>query len=634
MNKDTSNSSSSFVPYIPASRSLPEMTAIAIGLGVVLAIVFGAANAYLGLKIGLTVSASIPAAVISMAILRGIFRRKSILENNIVQTMTTAGEAVAAGAIFTLPALFLWDLTPSQTMISFIVLTGGFLGVLMMVPLRRLLIVNEHQTLPYPEGTACAEVLISGETGGTSAKLVFSGFVVGGLLKALGDGLLWFKTEIETQFFNFRNAVIGIDTYPALLGVGFIIGPRIAGQMLAGGLLAWFVLIPMIGYFGSLGAGPLAPGTEPIANLDAWGIWSSYIRYIGAGAVATGGLITMVKTLPTLYRSIRDTLASMSRQGGGTVTIERTDKDIPTIWLILGTAVLILIIAFAPVTNIGLIGAIAVAIFGFLFVTVASRIVGIVGSSSSPVSGMTIATLLIVTVVFKLSGVTGTEGMIAALTVGAIVCTALAVAGDISQDLKTGYLVGATPWKQQIAMMIGVLVSGLLIGFILTVLHETYVMGSENLPAPKAVLMKLVVEGLMQGNLPWDLIFIGAASAVVIEFLGLNSLTVAVGIYLPIHVSTPIMVGGLVSWLVDFFSKDDNARKLRTETGTLFASGLIAGESLIGVVIAILIWLKVPMPENVLTESGLVSMGLFILVSLLLWWVAMRGNRGGSARAK
>ncbi len=610
------------------------MTAIAIGLGVVLAIVFGAANAYLGLKIGLTVSASIPAAVISMAILRGIFRRKSILENNIVQTMTTAGEAVAAGAIFTLPALFLWDLTPSQTMISFIVLTGGFLGVLMMVPLRRLLIVNEHQTLPYPEGTACAEVLISGETGGTSAKLVFSGFVVGGLLKALGDGLLWFKTEIETQFFNFRNAVIGIDTYPALLGVGFIIGPRIAGQMLAGGLLAWFVLIPMIGYFGSLGAGPLAPGTEPIANLDAWGIWSSYIRYIGAGAVATGGLITMVKTLPTLYRSIRDTLASMSRQGGGTVTIERTDKDIPTIWLILGTAVLILIIAFAPVTNIGLIGAIAVAIFGFLFVTVASRIVGIVGSSSSPVSGMTIATLLIVTVVFKLSGVTGTEGMIAALTVGAIVCTALAVAGDISQDLKTGYLVGATPWKQQIAMMIGVLVSGLLIGFILTVLHETYVMGSENLPAPKAVLMKLVVEGLMQGNLPWDLIFIGAASAVVIEFLGLNSLTVAVGIYLPIHVSTPIMVGGLVSWLVDFFSKDDNARKLRTETGTLFASGLIAGESLIGVVIAILIWLKVPMPENVLTESGLVSMGLFILVSLLLWWVAMRGNRGGSARAK
>ncbi|MCG0313401.1 MAG: oligopeptide transporter, OPT family, partial [Calditerricola sp.] len=415
----------SFVPYVPANKSLPELTVTALVLGILLAILFGAANAYLGLKIGMTVSASIPAAVISMAILRGIFRRQSILENNIVQTMTTAGEAVAAGAIFTLPALFLWNLTPSQTMIAFIVLTGGFLGVFMMVPLRRLLIVQEHHTLPYPEGTACAEVLKSGEAGGASARLVFTGFFVGGLFKALGDGLKLFKTEIETTISKFKNALIGLDAYPALLGVGYIIGPRIAGQMLAGGLLAWLVFIPMISFFGADNAHPLFPAEAPVGNLDAWGVWDAYIRYIGAGAVATGGLITLIKTLPMLYRSLRDTLRGIRKVGTGrTESVARTDRDIPMPWVLAGTAIIIAIIAFAPITNVGVIGALAIAVFGFLFVAVASRIVGIVGSSSSPVSGMTIATLLIVTFVFKLAGMHGMHGMVAALTVGAIVCTA------------------------------------------------------------------------------------------------------------------------------------------------------------------------------------------------------------------
>ncbi|GAA4720310.1 OPT family oligopeptide transporter [Brevibacillus fulvus] len=622
-----------FVPYIPASRSLPELTAIAIILGIILAVVFGAANAYLGLKIGLTVSASIPAAVISMAILRGIFRRQSILENNIVQTMTTAGEAVAAGAIFTIPALFFWEMTPSQTMIAFIVLTGGILGVLMMVPLRKMLIVNEHGHLPYPEGTACAEVLISGETGGTSAKLVVAGFAIGGLFKALGDGFLLFKTEVETGIYRFKNAVIGIDTYPALLGVGYIIGPRIAGQMLAGGLLAWLVIIPMISFFGAANPYPVIPASDPIGKMDAWAIWSEYIRYIGAGAVATGGLITLLKTLPTLGSSLRDTLKGFQQQTNRNQLVERTNRDIPAGWLVLGIILLILVIAFAPLTNVGLIGGIAIAIFGFLFVTVASRIVGIVGSSSSPVSGMTIATLLIVTFVFHLSGMSGPTGMVASLTVGAIVCTALAVAGDISQDLKTGFLVGGTPWKQQIAMLIGVLVSGLVIGFVLSVLHATYVMGSEVLPAPKAVLMKLIVEGIMANNLPWDLIFIGAASAIVIECLGLNSLTVAVGIYLPVHTSTPIMIGGIVRWLVERLTSDAALQAKRVETGTLFASGLIAGESLIGVVIAILIWLNVKMPEQVTFPNGLVSVILFFILTLLLWWVSVSKTDNGKRRS-
>ncbi len=629
MDKKPSDSASSFVPYVSASRTLPELTAVAIILGIVLAVVFAAANAYLGLKIGLTVSASIPAAVISLAVLRGLFRRKSILENNIVQTMTTAGEAVAAGAIFTIPALYMWDLNPGQQMISFIVLVGGFLGVAMMVPLRRLLIVKEHEVLPYPEGTACAEVLVSGETGGRSARMVSLGFIVGGLVKALGDGFMLFRTEIETAVFKFKNAVIGMDTYPALLGVGYIIGPRIAGQMLAGGILAWLVLIPMIGFFGAGATGTIAPSQTPIGQLDAWGIWGDYIRYIGAGAVAAGGLITLVKTLPMLFSSLASTLRGLVNRSDEKVTLDRTNRDIPAKWVFALILVLIILLAFDPITKVGILGALAIALFGFLFVTVASRIVGLVGSSSSPVSGMTIATLLIVTFLYKLTGISGMTGMVTALTVGAIVCVALAVAGDISQDLKTGYLVGGTPWKQQVAMMIGVLVSGLVIGFILNVLNASYGLGSEQLPAPKAVLMRLIVEGIMSENLPWDLIFIGVAAAVVFEFLGLNSLTVAVGIYLPIHVSTPIMVGGLVRWFVEFVSRrNESLLKSRIETGTLLASGLIAGESLVGVIIAILIWAGVQVPGTLAVQSHLLPFIVFLIVTFLLMVMSLRSKNG------
>lgn len=626
--RDKKDTPSGFVPYIPASKSMAELTAFAIVLGIVLAIVFAAANAYLGLKIGLTVSASIPAAVISLGVLRGIFRRKSILENNIVQTMTTAGEAVASGAIFTLPALYMWNHIPSMATISFIVLVGGLLGVAMMVPLRRLLIVNEHATLPYPEGTACAEVLISGETGGKSAKMVVYGFLIGGAVKAMGDGLKWFRTEIESAIFRFKNAVIGIDIFPALLGVGYIIGPRIAGQMLSGGVLAWLVLIPIIGFIGAGSGDIVIPSVSPIGELDAWGIWSDYIRYIGAGAVAAGGIITLGKTLPMLFSSLTATLKGLQKKDSEKVSLNRTDQDIPGVWVFTMIVVLIFIIGLSPLTEVGIVGAIAIAIFGFLFVMVASRIVGLVGSSSSPVSGMTIATLLIVTFVFKMTGMTGMTGMIASLTVGAIVCVALAVSGDISQDLKAGYLVGGTPWKQQVAMMIGVLVSGLVIGFILSVLNESYGLGSEDLPAPKAVLMRIIVEGIMEGNLPWELIFIGVASAVVFELLGLNSLTVAVGIYLPIHVSTPIMIGGLVRWFIERMSrKDEQLLKARIETGTLLASGLIAGESLIGVIIAVLIWMNVNIPGSTLIQNNWIPLLVFLIVTMILTWSTLASKK-------
>ncbi|MBC1474158.1 oligopeptide transporter, OPT family [Listeria grandensis] len=611
--------SKKFQPYIPASKSLPELTATAIILGIILSILFGAANAYLGLKVGLTVSASIPAAVISMGILRGIFRRDSILENNIVQTMTTAGEALGAGAVFTIPALFMMGVDINQIMLVFIVLTGGFLGVFMMVPLRRMLIVNEHETLPYPEGTACAEVLKTGEKGGgAQAKLVVFGFGVGALVKVLTDGFKVFRSDVQTGIYNFQNAFIGTQIYPALLGVGFIIGPKIAGQMVAGGLMASLVLIPAIAFFGAGSSDVIFPASEALKNLDASMIWDNYIRYIGAGAVAAGGLITLAKTMPAIVQTLRSTMVGLNKnKGQKMLEIERTDKDIPMKWVLIGITVLIVIIAFDPFTNVGIIGALAIAIFGFLFVTVASRIVGIVGSSSSPVSGMTIATLLIVAIAYKSFGYSGTEGIVLTLTVAAIVCTALAVAGDISQDLKTGYLVGGTPWKQQVAMMIGVIASGLVMGYILTLLDNAYGMGSEALPAPKAALMKILAEGILNGNLPWTLIFIGVSIAIVIEFLGMNSLVFAVGLYLPLNISATVMFGGFVRLIVNqvIKRKKDKEKEVRIERGTLFASGLIAGESLLGVIIAFVISIN---PNIIPTEYLLSNQWLPFLVFLIV----------------
>jgi putative OPT family oligopeptide transporter len=617
---------STFVPYVPANKTLVELTGTAIILGFMLAVVFGAANAYLGLKTGLTVSASIPAAVISMAILRGIFRRKSILENNIVQTMTTAGEALAAGAIFTIPALFFIGAAPEQATIIFIVLIGGFLGVLMMVPLRRLLIVNEHEVLPYPEGTACAEVLKSGEQAGGQAKLIGFGFSVGALFKTLGDGFHLFKTTVATGLGKFHYATLSIDTMPALLGVGYIIGPRIAGQMIAGGLLASVVFVPLIGFFGASNLTVIFPATGPIGDLTAHDIYNNYIRYIGAGAVATGGFVTLIKTLPLLFRSLHHTFRSMRQQQKGTTyDLLRTDRDISGHILLFGIVALILIIAFTPITNVGMIGALSIAVFGFLFVTVASRIVGIVGSTSMPVSGMTIATLLIVTVLFKAAGYAGQTGMIASLLVVSIICVALAVAGDISQDLKTGFLVGATPWKQQVAMMIGVLSSGLFIGGILYLFDRSYGLGSDVLPAPKAALMQIISQGLMDGDLPWDIIFIGAAFAISLEFLGLNSLTIAVGFYLPLSVSMPIMIGGVVRWLTEVGIQ--NKQRQSENSGTLFASGLIAGEALISVIIALFIVSGIVNPDApVWMTSNWVSVGLFVLLAASLWWVARKGS--------
>ncbi|EUJ31911.1 oligopeptide transporter [Listeria cornellensis FSL F6-0969] len=450
-------------------------------------------------------------------------------------------------------------------------------------------------------------------------------------MKVFTDGFKVFRSDVQTGIYNFQNAFIGTQIYPALLGVGFIIGPKIAGQMVAGGLMASLVLIPSIAFFGAGSSDVIFPASEALKNLDASMIWDNYIRYIGAGAVAAGGLITLAKTMPAIVQTLRSTMVGLNKnKGQKMLEIERTDKDIPMKWVLIGIAVLIVIIAFDPFTNVGIIGALAIAIFGFLFVTVASRIVGIVGSSSSPVSGMTIATLLIVAIAYKSFGYSGTEGIVLTLTVAAIVCTALAVAGDISQDLKTGYLVGGTPWKQQVAMMIGVIASGLVMGYILTLLDNAYGMGSEALPAPKAALMKILAEGILNGNLPWTLIFIGVSIAVVIEFLGMNSLVFAVGLYLPLNISATVMFGGFVRLIVNqvIKLKKDKEKAERIERGTLFASGLIAGESLLGVIIAFVISINPNIiPTEYLLSNQWLPFLVFLIVCTLLYFSTVPRKR-------
>lgn len=594
----SNNAAKAHQPFIAAEKVLPEFTKTSLVLGILLAVIFGAANAYLGLKVGMTISASIPAAVISMGVIRVILKKDSILENNMVQTIGSAGESLAAGAIFTLPALFIWSKewglgTPSLLTITLIALCGGILGVLFMVPLRKALIVKEHGVLPYPEGTACAEVLRAGESGGEKAKVTFTGLGIGALYKFVTSGFGMFPGEIETTIPGYKGAAIGMDVMPALLGVGFIIGSDISAYMLSGAVIGWFALIPLIANIGSMGDIIMYPASVPISELGHWGIWDNYIRYVGAGAVAFGGIFSLVKSLPLIIQTFKDAMKDYSSTAGMT-SEKRTDKDLSMKVVLTGALAVVLAMMMLPVIPVGFGGALLIAVFGFFFATVSSRIVGLVGSSSNPVSGMTIATLIITAIVFKSTGNDGQTGMIATLTVGSIICIIAAMAGDTSQDLKTGFLVGATPKKQQMGEMVGALASALAIGFVLILLDQAWGFGSAELPAPQATLMRLVIEGVMGGNLPWSLVFIGVGVGVGIELLGLPVLPIAIGLYLPIHLSTPIMVGGFIRGILDRKkakvaedSKEAHSIGEKIESGILYASGLIAGEGLIGILLAV-----------------------------------------------
>ena len=605
------NENTEFKPYIPAEKVTPELTVTSVIMGCILAVIFGAANAYLGLRVGMTVSASIPAAVISMGVIRVILRRNSILESNMVQTIGSAGESLAAGAIFTMPALFLWaeeglSDKPGIVEITLIALCGGILGVLFMVPLRNALIVKEHATLLYPEGTACADVLLAGEEGGANASTVFSGMGLAAIFKFVVDGLKLLPADVSAAFKSFKGE-IGMEVYPALLGVGYIVGPKIASYMFTGSLIGWMVIIPLICLFGpDTWMYPAAEGTtiaQLYANGGAAAIWSTYVKYIGAGAIATGGIISLIKSLPLIVTTFRDSMKSM--KGSKNTSTERTAQDLPMQFILLGVVAMVFIIWIVPAIPVTLLGAVIIVVFGFFFATVSSRMVGLVGSSNNPVSGMAIATLLIATFAIKSSGKTGIDGMTAAIAVGSVICIIAAIAGDTSQDLKTGYLLGATPKKQQMGEMLGVVVSGLAIGGVLYLLNAAWGYGTAEIPAPQAQLMKMIVEGIMGGNLPWGLVFVGVFLAICLEILRIPVMPFAIGLYLPIYLNATIMIGGIVRGLLDRRKGVDEKTKTAQATdGTLYCAGMIAGEGLVGILLAIFAVVGIS-----LDMSGVVSLG-------------------------
>lgn len=581
-----STRSEDLIPYVPASSSVPEFTLRAMVLGTILGIVFGAANSFLGLKTGLTVSASIPAAVMSMAILRGIFKRGTILENNIVQTLGSTGESLAAGVIFTIPALVFLGMELSNLDIFLMGVMGSLLGILLMIPLRQYLMVREHKTLPFPEGTACANVLIVGEEGGVKARHVFYGIVVGGAYRLAMAGLKLWRDTPGWSSARLHKAAISFELSPILLAVGYLIGPRIAATMLSGGLLGWLVLIPLFDLVGGKSGSILYPGTIPIGLMSSDDIWNNYVRYIGAGGVAIGGLISLVTAIPTVVSSARHSLSGLSETGLKGRAL-RTEQDMPLPIVAVLSVITVALIFFLPQFGIGGVGTIIAVVMSFFFVTVSARMVGLIGSTSQPVSGMTITALLFTSLVFVAMGRTGASGMAAAVTVGAIVCIAICLSGDMAQDLKTGALVGATPKKQQWAEIIGMLPTAICTGWVLALLHKAYGLGSKELSAPQARLMADLVRGVMGGQLPWGLLTMGAAIGVVVELLGVPALPFAIGLYLPISTSSPIIFGGIIALAVSRFSKGE-LLKLRQETGMLYSSGLIAGDALMGIVIAAL----------------------------------------------
>ena len=597
-----------FTPYVSDTQQMAEFTAKAIVLGVLFGLLFGASTVYLGLRAGLTVSASIPIAVLAISVLKRL-GGSTILENNIVQTIGSAGESVAGGVVFTIPALiFLVPEGPkyfSYTQITMLAFAGGILGVLMMVPLRRALIVKEHGVLPYPEGTACAEVLVAGERGGKLAGLVFGGLGIGALWKSFTGIFNLFLAEVGYSMprtSQFPNATLNVDISPEYMGVGYVIGPRIAGTMFAGGVLSWLVLLPLLSLLGAAIPTPFPPIHPAFAVNPATGqpfllsemgpgqIWSAYIRYIGAGAVLAAGLITLARTLPTIVASAREGLKGFGAAAGAAPA--RTERDVPITVVLVGSLLLAVFLAVTPglPTQGNVLVSILIVLFGFFFATVSSRITGLIGSSSNPISGMTIATLIITCLIFVALGWTGDAYGPVAISVGAIVCICAANAGNTSQDLKTGYIVGATPIYQQIGLAIGVVTSAFVIGMTVLYMHQVFGIGSKDVAAPQATLMATLIQGLLSQNLPWGLVLVGVFISITLELCGIHSLSFAVGAYLPIATTAPIFLGGLVRWWVE--RKTGVTQDSDISAGTLFSSGLIAGGSLAGILFAVLVGLQ------------------------------------------
>jgi putative OPT family oligopeptide transporter len=595
-----------YTPYVPPSEHPAEFTIKAIFFGIAFGILFGAANAYLGLRAGLTISTSIPVAVMTVAAFHALKKMGGsahILEANLAQTVGSASSSVASGVIFTLPALFLWGLYPSLLQMTLLAMAGGMLGVLFMIPLRRFLIEREHGNLPYPEGTACAHVLVANESRGGQARSVFIGLGAGAAYKALTGWLQVLTDEAHLKIPFLKKGEVGMDLSPALFGVGYILGPRIATVMVGGGLLSSLIIIPLIAWWGE-GKPPLYPELVlSIADMSAGQIWSRYVRYIGAGAVAAAGIMTLVRSLPVMIESFRigarelrervDTVVGIDSSSTGQGGMQRTARDLPLKVVGIGILLIGLVLVFVPAPFGALndalhrlLAAVCVVVFAFFFVTVASRIVGLVGVTSNPTSGMTIAALLGTSGVFLVMGWTDLTGKAAALTVGCVVAIAASIAGDTSQDLKTGFLLGATPRYQQMGELIGVLTSATFVCLSVLLLAETFGFGSAELPAPQATLMKLVIDGVLDQNLPWGLVGLGVGLAVIAELFKIPSLPFAVGVYLPVSTMTPIFLGGMLKWWLERSSKDEAQAVDRRDKGVLLGSGFVGGEGLLGVAIA------------------------------------------------
>lgn len=606
-----------YQPFVSVKTVMPEFTVLSVVVGALLAILFGAANTYLGLKVGMTVSASIPAAVMATALFK-LLGRNHILENNITQTVASTGEAIAGGIIFTVPALFLWGLNVTIWQIVAIAILGGTLGILFIIPLRRYLTVDEHGKLPYPEGMACAEVLVNAGSGGAGAKVVFTGMGLGGIYKFLSGGLAAWSESASFKVPGITAGVFSFDTLASLFGVGLIVGFEIGAYMLAGGLVAWLVLIPIIKYFGAGLAVAVFPSTDLIKDMSAAAVWSKYIRYIGAGAVATGGFISLIKSLPTIYSSFKAAMGGLKSSGAaGTVRMER---DLSLKVIVIGILVVFMAILLLPgLLPGGVVGALSVLVFGFFFSAVSSRITGIVGVSNNPVSGMTIATLLVTSALLKATGWSSTTGMVAAITMGAIVCVAISVAGSGGQNLKTTFILGGTPKYVQLATILGVASVAAAIGYVIFILNAAYGIGGKEIAAPQATLMSMVIKGVFTGSLPWSLVLIGVVFGIVIELMGLPVLPFALGLYLPLSLSGGVMVGGIVRWIIDRQFKGE-VLKEKVEKAILWSSGLIAGDALIGIVIAIFAFKSIDITvlgKNPLATSDAFSLLMFVLLALI-----------------
>ncbi len=564
--------------FISPEKQIAEFTFRAIFLGIVLGFIFAIGNTYLALKTGTTVSASIPAAIVSLAVLRIFFRNVTILENNIVQTVATVGEAMAAGVAFTIPALLFLGETPTATRTFILSILGGLLGILLMIPMRRYIIVKEDNVLPFPEGKACAEILKIGASSSKKAAVLAGwGFLSGAFYRFSMDAFHWWQETPTWIMSTLRNTYFSLDTAPALLGVGYIIGPRITSLMLAGGALSWWVIIPLIQTFGQTAI--IFPSEIPVHQMGPEDLWGSYVRYIGAGAVAFGGLMSLLNVLPMLFKTFHAGLKELFSSPG---TLKRTDRDISLRWLILGPVAIILALWLLPATSFNLFTVSLLVILSFFFVAVTSITVGMVGSTSNPTSGVTITVILVTCLLFLSLGWTERAHLIAAVSVGCVANIAISLAATTSQDLKTGFLIGATPRWQQIAEIFGLLIPALTLGFTITLLHKTYVIGSSNMPAPQAVLLSMIVKGVISKSLPYGLVLIGVVLGMILRILRIPVLAVGLGIYLPLSLSAGTMVGGILSWYLKDYLKEKN------ELGMLIASGLVGGDACSGIFVAIL----------------------------------------------